>query len=797
MSDPADGLDCEPTPDGAAAPPLDPATKKARKQNPQKTIDDFWSKFNAKAPGQVLTILPNDFYAKRNLNNAPKGIIPGHDVAASFDEAVATCKAKVEKIATECRRINQKYRDVHFDIDIDLKMRSFYCLNGLLADDRAPPASVKRVGDIFEDPSFFVDGTSADDVKQGRDGDCWFLAALCTLSNMKESDLISRICVARDEKVGVYGFVFYRDGEWTSTIIDDKLYLLKPDYDDLSYDRIEWDQQGRDDGEEKYRKTKQTGSEALYFAQCKDQNETWLPLLEKVCCAESSDLGLADRRKAYAKAHGDYSAIDGGFVGEAIEDLTGGVTTELFTTDILDKDKFWSDEIMNVNRDFLFGCFTGLFGGWGERKGIIEGHAYSIMQAREEDGKKLVLLKNPWGRSEWTGPWSDGSKEWTPYWMEKLGHRFGDDGAFWIEYHDLLRKYQHFDRTRLFRAEDDWTITQQWTSLSIPWSIDYHDTKFTIELKEKSPTVIVLSQVWPGIPLLNDRYFQGLEGQYDFELQFRLHREGEEDYIVRSHGGYLMTRSVSSEIELDPGRYSVLIKVVGVRDSAKERPEEVVRKTCKDKREKLLQIGLSYDLAHAKGQVKESEEDRKKREEKEAKAKAKAKAKAEKQKAREKRKKLKEKEKARRTKEKERKKKRKERERKRKEKAQARLKAQEAEKATKTKAETKTEMVDGEAATVTEATPGKAETNGTPEKAEDAITKAADEASSTVNKNATETTPATTTTATTTEAQTDTDAPKTKGTDPANAEATQTADDDSDSDISDTESESESDDDQS
>ena len=53
------------------------------------------------------------------------------------------------------------------------------------------------------------------------------------------------------------------------------------------------------DAEEKYRKANQTGSKALYFAQCRSENETWLPLLEK----------------AYAKAHGDYSAIDGGFTG--------------------------------------------------------------------------------------------------------------------------------------------------------------------------------------------------------------------------------------------------------------------------------------------------------------------------------------------------------------------------------------------------------------------------------------------------------------------------------------------------
>lgn len=105
----------------------------------------------------------------------------------------------------------------------------------------------------------------------------------------------------------------------------------------------------------------------------------------------------------------DYEAIEGGFTGEAIEDLTGGVTTELFSSDILDKDYFWSKEILKVNQDFLFGCYTGIFSPFygGERKGIVEGHAYSIMKAVEIDGQRLCLLKNPWGKYEWSGPWSE------------------------------------------------------------------------------------------------------------------------------------------------------------------------------------------------------------------------------------------------------------------------------------------------------------------------------------------------------------------------------------------------------
>jgi hypothetical protein len=44
--------------------------------------------------------------------------------------------------------------------------------------------------------------------------------------------------------------------------------------------------------------------------------------------------------------------------------------------------------------------------------GVVQGHAYSILDVAEIDGNKLLQMRNPWGRSEWTGAWSDGSKDW-------------------------------------------------------------------------------------------------------------------------------------------------------------------------------------------------------------------------------------------------------------------------------------------------------------------------------------------------------------------------------------------------
>lgn len=111
--------------------------------------------------------------------------------------------------------------------------------------------------------------------------------------------------------------------------------------------------------------------------------------------------------------------------------------------------------------------------------------------------------------------------------------------------------------------------------------------------------VLVLSQ-------LDHRYFRGLQGQYNFRLQFRLHEEGKtgaEEYIVRSHGNYLMERSVSIELpSLSPGNYLVYISIIGERNTQLPSTEDVVKRECesREENEKLSQVGQAYDLAHSK-----------------------------------------------------------------------------------------------------------------------------------------------------------------------------------------------------
>ena len=94
---------------------------------------------------------------------------------------------------------------------------------------------------------------------------------------------------------------------------------------------------------------------------------------------------------------------------------------------------------------------------------------------------------------EWSGSWSDGSKEWTPYWMKKLNHHFGDDGEFWMSFRDFCQKFNVINRTRLF--DKNWIVVQQWTSVHVSWVVGYQKTKFIVEVKNEGPVVVVLRQV--------------------------------------------------------------------------------------------------------------------------------------------------------------------------------------------------------------------------------------------------------------------------------------------------------------
>lgn len=169
-----------------------------------------------------------------------------------------------------------------------------------------------------------------------------------------------------------------------------------------------------------------------------------------------------------------------------------------------------------------------------------------------------------------------------------------------MPYEDFLERFVQFWRTRLF--SDEWMVSQHWTTVQVPWSGDYNDTSFEFKITEPTQSVIVLSQ-------LDSRYFVGLSGQYSFQLAFRVHKSDETAYIVRGYSSG--DRSAVAEVELEPASYEVKMQIQGYRDSTLPKVEDVVKQNWLSRRDKLIRIGLSYDLAHAKGQVQDVSKDKK------------------------------------------------------------------------------------------------------------------------------------------------------------------------------------------
>lgn len=272
----------------------------------------------------------------------------------------------------------------------------FRCDNTSLGDDEdmrdilKKGAKWKRVQEIFKNYKLFK-GIDLNDVIQGALGDCYFIAAITSVSEYPNR-ITKLFLVNKENKHGCYAVNLYICGSLRTIVVDDYF----PGF------TKEW-----------------------ALTSSKDE-EIWIMILEK----------------AWAKVHGSYAITAGGDSRESLSSLTGAPTT-LIRHNTISKSELWKLLVDADKKKYVMST-----GGATSTKGLYSGHAYSLMGVIEMNTMnagvaQLVHIRNPWGEYEWEGNWSDTSNLWTPELRAQANHTKANDGTFYMSIDDFYNLYSY------------------------------------------------------------------------------------------------------------------------------------------------------------------------------------------------------------------------------------------------------------------------------------------------------------------------------------------------------------------
>ena len=234
----------------------------------------------------------------------------------------------------------------------------------------------------YTNATLFKDNTATyKEPRQGGAGTCYLISAISTAAEWPK--LITDMFVTGTDmsgpNAGIIGVKFFIRGKPWVVTIDDKLY---------------WYTSG--------------GSKYLKFNQPDSTNNImWAPILEK----------------AWAKVKGNYDATFGGFVVSGLRSITGAPVFTYKTSDIGASGGLSLDatfDLLKAANDANYPMGAGTTGGSDTNRndcGIATGHAYSILETFEmnDNGtmKDMLLMRNPWGTTDYSGPWHHGDAAWT------------------------------------------------------------------------------------------------------------------------------------------------------------------------------------------------------------------------------------------------------------------------------------------------------------------------------------------------------------------------------------------------
>ncbi|KAL5108306.1 Calpain-9 [Taenia crassiceps] len=271
-------------------------------------------------------------------------------------------------------------------------------------------------------PEFIAGGSiRLGDLRQGELGDCWVVAALASMVTQPRLTMRSipqGQSFRAEWYAGCFCFRFWQFGAWEEVIIDDRL-PVRP------------------------------GGRPLFIHSSR-HTEFWPALLEK----------------AYAKLSGSYEALNVGLIGDAMDDIIGGLTESYCLAPGEDQGMRPPPDLDDIlikafDRRSLITARIKTKGspcsGFVLPQGFVPGQAFGLTDCRklrltDVAGSRLVRLvrlRNLWpsARVGWVGAWSEGSSEWLSLPPEdriKVGLVKGE-GEFWMSMEDFLANFDYLD----------------------------------------------------------------------------------------------------------------------------------------------------------------------------------------------------------------------------------------------------------------------------------------------------------------------------------------------------------------
>ena len=228
-----------------------------------------------------------------------------------------------------------------------------------------------------------------DDIVQGALGDCYFLSSLASLAQ-NPARIRGLFMTTKQNDEGIYCLRMCHEGIWRAVAVDDYFPCLAD------------------------------GSGPAFSQSKPGENELWVLLLEK----------------AWAKLYGNYERIEAGLTRDVLGDLTGAPTKIVWNDD----PTLWDEMLNAFKKNYLLTAGAAdeeQMEKYFQGKGMVTGHAYSLIGCYEILNEKLVKLRNPWGCGEWQGPWGDSDPIWNALSDEEkdeVGYVNKDDGTFFISF---------------------------------------------------------------------------------------------------------------------------------------------------------------------------------------------------------------------------------------------------------------------------------------------------------------------------------------------------------------------------